>query len=168
MKEFGIKRENEERRDGGCGVVFDPETQKYAVGYESNGGLLLLFGGGVDIEQEDIQVGVLREITEESGLQNFLLVEKIAEAECHYQNSRKSVNRIAHATCFLVILKNKDLVPTQLEAHEKFTLYWATAHEIFENWNERNKNKDYDHWIYFLKKSITRVKELGYDTTSIS
>ena len=29
--EFGIKRENEERRDGGCSVVFNPETQKYAV-----------------------------------------------------------------------------------------------------------------------------------------
>lgn len=29
--EFGIKRENEERRDGGCAVVFDPVSQKYAV-----------------------------------------------------------------------------------------------------------------------------------------
>ena len=26
--EFGIKRENEERRDGGSGVIFDPKTQK--------------------------------------------------------------------------------------------------------------------------------------------
>ena len=25
--EFGIKREGEERRDGGCSVVFDPQTQ---------------------------------------------------------------------------------------------------------------------------------------------
>ena len=29
--EFGIKRENEERRDGGGAVIFDPETQKYGV-----------------------------------------------------------------------------------------------------------------------------------------
>ncbi len=27
--EFGIKRENEEQRDGGCAVVFDPVSQKY-------------------------------------------------------------------------------------------------------------------------------------------
>jgi hypothetical protein len=26
IPEFGIKRENEERRDGGCAIVFDPVT----------------------------------------------------------------------------------------------------------------------------------------------
>ncbi len=65
MKEFGIKRENEERRDGGCGVVFDPETQRYAVGKNIDDGILRLFGGGVD-KNEDIKDGVLREVIEES------------------------------------------------------------------------------------------------------
>jgi hypothetical protein len=32
IPEFGIKRDNEERRDGGCGIVFDPATKLYAVG----------------------------------------------------------------------------------------------------------------------------------------
>ena len=31
IPEFGIKRENEERRDGGCAVVFDPTSQKSAA-----------------------------------------------------------------------------------------------------------------------------------------
>jgi len=31
IPEFGTKRENEGRRDGGCAVVFDPASQKYAV-----------------------------------------------------------------------------------------------------------------------------------------
>lgn len=27
IPEFGIKREGEERRDGGCAIAFDPKTQ---------------------------------------------------------------------------------------------------------------------------------------------
>ena len=37
IPEFGIKREGEERRDGGCGVVFDPKSQKYAIGKQDSG-----------------------------------------------------------------------------------------------------------------------------------
>src|SRR6185369_4289765 len=117
-------------------------------------------------EGETIEAGVLREVIEEGGLDDFLHVEKIAEAFTHYFNSLKKVNRVAKATCFLVILKSRRLVPVQLEAHEKFTLAWVTAQEIKDNWGERNQNKDYDHWIYFFKKSVARAKELGYDTTS--
>ena len=43
--EFGIKRDNEERRDGGCAVVFDPVNQKYAVGKLPDGNLWLFSGG---------------------------------------------------------------------------------------------------------------------------
>jgi 8-oxo-dGTP pyrophosphatase MutT (NUDIX family) len=165
IPEFGIVRENEERRDGGCGIVFDPESQTYAVGEHTDDGLFRLFSGGVDPE-EDIQQGVLREIIEESGLNNFKYVEKIAEARTHYRNTLKNVNRVAHATCFLVVLENTDLVEVKLEEHEKFALVWSTAEQILSNWETRNENKDYDHWIYFLKKSVARAKALGYDTTS--
>ncbi len=158
--EFGIPRENEERRDGGCAVVFDLQTQKFAVGKQNNG-RLRLFSGGVDTN-EDIEQGILREVTEESGLHNFLYTEKIAEALCHFYNPLKKVNRVAFATCFLVILKNTDLIPTKLEAHETFILDWATADEILSNWNLHNQNKDCDHWIYFLNKSLERMKELKY------
>ena len=161
IMEFGIKRENEERRDGGCGVVFDPTTQKYAVGKDVNG-WLRLFSGGVN-KGEDIKDGVLREVVEESGLYDFLYVEKIAEAFCHFHNTLKNVDRVARATCFLVILKSAKLIPTKLEEHEKFVLAWASPEEILKNWEDRNQNKDYDHWIYFFKKSIERIKELGYD-----
>jgi 8-oxo-dGTP pyrophosphatase MutT (NUDIX family) len=166
IREFGIKREGEERRDGGCGIVFDPQSQKYAVGKQTDDGLFRLFSGGVDVN-EDIKEGVLREVVEESGLYDFLYVEKIAEALTHYHNSLRNVDRVAHATCFLVILKSNEVKPTQLEEHEKFTLVWASAEEILSNWNSRNENKDNDHWIYFLNKSVSRAKELGYDTASI-
>lgn len=164
IPEFGTKRENEERRDGGCGVVYDPESQRYAVNKLTNG-LLGLFSGGVD-PSEDIKEGILREVVEESGLDDFEYVEKIAEAETHYFNILKNVNRVAHATCFLVILKSRHTVPVKREAHETFSLHWATADEIFKNWESFNENHDHDHWIYFMKKAVARVSELGYDKTT--
>jgi 8-oxo-dGTP pyrophosphatase MutT (NUDIX family) len=165
IPEFGIKRENEERRDGGCGVVFDPVAQKYAVGVQDQGGAYRLFSGGVD-PKEDIESGVLREVIEESGLHDFLYVEKIGDAFTHFYNSLKKVNRVALATCFLVILRSTDLEPVKLEAHEQFSLAWVTAEELMKDWQSKNENKDYDHWIYFLRKSVARAKELGYDTTT--
>jgi ADP-ribose pyrophosphatase YjhB (NUDIX family) len=161
IPEFGIKRENEERRDGGCAVVFNPRTQLYAVG-EDEIGRLRLFSGGVN-EGEDIKDGVLREVVEESGLHDFEYVEKIAEALCHFHNTLKNVDRVAYATCFLVILKSANLIPTKLEEHEKFVLVWKTSEEIMKDWEKRNEQKDLDHWIYFFKKSINHIKELGYD-----
>lgn len=162
IPEFGIKRENEERRDGGCGVVFDPRSQKYAVGEDLVGGMYRLFSGGVN-PNEDIETGVLREVTEESGLNDFLYVEKIADALTHYRNELKNVNRVAHATCFLVILKSRKQIPVKLEAHEQFSLIWVTPQEIIDNWKLRNQNKDFDHWFYFFEKSVARARELGYD-----
>ena len=165
IPEFGIRRENEERRDGGCAVVFDPQSQKYAVSKQERGGRFGLFGGGVD-SREDIKEGVLREVIEESGLYDFLHVEEIAKALCHFHNTSKNIDRVAHATCFLLVLKSDKLMPTKLEEHEKFTLEWATPEEILMNWESHERNEDRDHWRYFLKKSVNRAIELGYDKSS--
>ena len=161
IPEFGIKRENEERRDGGCGIVYDPSTKFFAVGEHHDGGFLRLFSGGVD-EEEDIEKGVLREVTEESGLHDFDRVEKLAQAMSHYHNSLKNVNRLAFATCLLVILKSNDVKQVKLEEHEKFSLVWKTKDEILSNWEKHNENKDIDHWFYFFRKALARMKKLGY------
>jgi len=146
-------------------VVFDPVTKKYAAGLQAEDGRLRLFSGGVDAN-EDSEKGILREVPEESGLHDFLHVEKIAEAMSHFHNSLKNVNRLAHATCLLVVLRSADLQPTQLEEHEKFSLTWATEDEMLASWNADNQNHDHDHWIYFLGKAVLRLKELGYDIVS--
>jgi 8-oxo-dGTP pyrophosphatase MutT (NUDIX family) len=163
--EFGIKRENEERRDGGCAVVFDPESQKYAVGKSNINTNLRLFGGGLN-ENESMKEGVLREIVEESGLHDYLYVEEIDRVFAHYFNNSKKVSRCAEATCFLIVLNSTKLRPTKLEEHEKFSLAWVNPKEAIKNWESRNENKDYDHWIYFLRKSVNRAIELGHDTTN--
>ena len=164
--EFGIKRENEERRDGGCSVVFDPKTQKYAVYKNLKNGVLGLFGGGFD-ESENEEDGSLRELIEESGLIDFSHVEKIDKVLTHYFNSNKEVARVAYATCFLVILNSINTQQTKLEEHENFELVWANHNEILSSWKSRNHNKDYDHWVYFLEKAVKRAIELGHDKTSI-
>ena len=165
IPEFGIKRKNEERRDGGVGIVFDPQSQKYAVGKQHENGALRLFSGGVD-PNEDIKKGTLREVTEESGLHDFLHVEKIGEALTHYHNTLRNVNRVAHAACFLIVLKSIDMKEVHLEEHERFSMVWATAEEILSDMKLRNENKDNDHWVYFFEKSVARIKDLGYDTQS--
>lgn len=162
LREFGIKRENEERRDGGCAVVFDPKTQLYAVCVNDIGGAYRLCSGGIAAD-EDIQEGVLREVVEESGLYDFGHIEKIEQVWTHFHNALKKVNRVALATCYLVVLNSAATRPTQLEAHEKFTLAWKSAPEILENWKERNQNEDYSHWIYLFEKSLVRVRELGLE-----
>lgn len=159
--EFGTKRENEERRDGGFGIIFNPKTQLYAVGENIGDGNLRFFGGGVD-SQEDIEEGILREIIEESGLHDFLYIEKIGKVLAHYHNKPKNIDRITEATCLLIILKSANLMNTKLEEHEKFTLEWVRANKIFFDLRSRNQDKDYDHWIYFLEKSVKRIKELGF------
>jgi 8-oxo-dGTP pyrophosphatase MutT (NUDIX family) len=164
IPEFGTKRENEERRDGGCAVVFDPAAQKFAIGRQNNG-FLRLFSGGVDVG-ESTEEGTLREVTEEGGLCDFGHVEEVGQAFAHYHNTLKNVNRVALVTCYLVILKSTKLVPVKLEEHEKFSLDWVIADEIISNWESRNQNKDVEHWIYFFKKAIQRIKELGYDKTN--
>lgn len=161
IPEFGIKRDNEERRDGGCGVVFDPETGLFAVGRVESTGLLILFSGGVE-DGEDMQEGILREVREESGLHDFKHVEKVGEALTHYYNSSKKVNRVAHARCFLVVLNSRAHVPTKLEAHEDFTLHWKEADDVLAHWRERNRDEDYSHWIYFLDTAIQRLRDLGH------
>jgi 8-oxo-dGTP pyrophosphatase MutT (NUDIX family) len=165
IPEFGIKRDNEERRDGGCAVVFDPISQKYAVNKLIDYNRFGFFSGGVE-DGEDMQEGILREVTEESGLYDFFYVEKIAEALCHFYASLKKLNRVAYATCLFVILKSTDLKPTKLEEHERFELVWVTAEEMLLDLNKNNEDKNRDHWIYFFKKSVNRAIELGYDKTS--
>lgn len=161
IPEFGIQRENEERRDGGCAVVFDPETKLFAVGSHDNRKAYSLFSGGVE-KGEEIQAGILREVNEESGLHDFLSVENLGEVITHYYNNRKDVNRVAHATGLLVVLKSRSLIPTKLEPHERFELIWRDAADILGNWRACNQNEDYSHYIYFFEKALARLRELRY------
>ena len=58
IPEFGTCRENEERRDGGCAVIYDPTTGLFGIGKRELDGLYILFAGGVEAD-EDMTQGIL-------------------------------------------------------------------------------------------------------------
>jgi len=160
--EFGVKRDNEQRRDGGFAIIFDPINQLYAVGRHTSSDFLYLFGGGRD-EGENKKDGIIREVREESGLHDFLHVEEIGEAMVHYFHSIKKVNRITLAACFLIVAKSTSLVDTEPEEHENFSLTWVKKEDLIFNWkNNRDDENQPHHWIHFLEKTENKLKELGY------
>jgi len=160
--EFGIKRENEERRDGGFAIVFDPNTKKYACYKYPKSETLCFFGGGFNDNENEID-GSLRELTEESGFYDFLLVEKLGNCFVHYFNRNKQVNRSAMVTSILVVLNSSDKNNQSLEDHESdFELVFSEKDTILKSMLLNNQEKDYDHWIYFLEKADKRLKELGH------
>ncbi len=161
LPEFGVKRDSEERRDGGCAVIFYPITYLYAVGKHLDGGFLRLFSGGV-AENEDIVEGIKREVIEESGLYDFQRIENIGSAFAHYHNTLRKVNRVAKTSCLLIIVNSIDCVPVKHEDHEKFTLDWVSEEKLRNNWKKHNQEQELDHWFYFLDKASQRIREMGY------
>ncbi|HEY1041267.1 MAG TPA: class I tRNA ligase family protein [Candidatus Paceibacterota bacterium] len=164
--ENGDRRENEEFRNGGCGVIFDPATQKYAVAKWNDDGRVLLFAGGVD-DGEDVHDGVLREVKEESGLYDIKHFEWVDTAYAHYFNKAKNVNRVARAECYLAILNSADAQEVHREPHENFELVWMSAQEILNHWIEKN-DSGLHHYIHFFKQAVARAIELGHDAVSSS
>lgn len=161
IPEFGITRENEERRDGGCAVVFDPVTNLFAVTRDRTDGRLRLLSGGVD-EGEDIREGILREVEEEGGLYDFDRVEYVGEALAHYYNRLKNVNRVAHATCYLAIARSTDTRQQRLEEHEQFDLTWVSTDVLIKSWHEWNTEHGLDHWLYFFDRAQGMLREMGF------
>lgn len=160
LPEFGTPRENEERRDGACAVVFNPETALFAIGKPEESGFYWLFGGGLK-KAENPREGVLREVVEESGLHDFSQVELLGEAMAHYRNPLRQVNRVTKLSGYLLVLNSTDTLPVRLEEHEKFSLAWVSRDELLASWAAHNAENDLDHWIYFLGKAEAKLKELG-------
>nr|MBP7832087.1 class I tRNA ligase family protein [Candidatus Paceibacterota bacterium] len=163
-RETGEKKPNEEFRNGGAAVVFDPKGQKYAFADLGNG-KSLLFAGGVD-KGEDVTEGIIREVAEESGLQHFAYTESIETSYAHYFNTLKKVNRFARAECMLIILADTETKSVKLEEHEKFTLVWKDAKEVKDWWVKNDDEDGFKHYVRFLDLSVARAIELGYDKTS--
>ena len=164
VPEFGNHADNEQFADGGCSIVFDPIAQRYAV-TEDEKGFLRLPSGGIK-PGEDPKACILRETEEESGLYDFKSIESLGEVNAHYHNVAKNVNRVAHATCLLIVANSINTKPVQLEDHEKkFVLKWVTPDEAVAKWQTRI-DRGADHWIYLMEQAVGRLIELGIDKTN--
>jgi leucyl-tRNA synthetase len=162
--ETGQKRENEQFADGGCGVVFDPEAQKYAFAQLPDG-KFLYFAGGRN-EGESIKDAVTREVREESGLYDFASVDWIGKAYAHYMNPMKQIPRVAVADGFLVVLNSTNVQEHGREEHETFQLVWKDAKEVLEYWQKNNSDEGYSHYIRFLKEGVAMCIAKGVDKVS--
>ena len=164
IPEFGNHADNEQFADGGCSIVFDPIAQRYAVTQDDKG-FFRLPSGGIK-PGEDPKTCILRETEEESGLHDFKSIESLGEVNAHYHNVLKNINRVAHATCLLIVANSTKTKPVQLEDHEKkFVLKWVTPDAAIANWQTR-KDRGADHWIYLMGQAAGRLIELGIDKTS--
>ncbi len=114
-----------------------------------------------------MEKGILREVEEESGLYGFSRTEKIGTVWTHYYNIPKKVNRVALATCLLLVHDGSEKKP-KLEEHEQFELKWASADEILDNLRKHNVDSDRDHWIDFFCRAVGRAIELKLDKASDS
>lgn len=161
--ESGMRRQNEERRDGGVAVIFDPKTQKYAFGKTSEG-LLDLFGGGVD-GGEELFKGIKREVEEESGLHKFSDEGILDDAFVHYFNFKKQVPRRARATCLILVLEDRAIGNLAQEKHEDYQLLWLDPDEAISYWEHNDEDGDYAHWVKFLKRGVNWLVDEGIDTT---
>jgi leucyl-tRNA synthetase len=164
IPEFGVKRDNEQFADGGCSIVFDPVAQRYAT-LRNEKGFLVLPSGGMK-PGEDPKTTVLRETEEETGLYDFKSIESLGEVNAHYHHHTKNLDRVAHATCLLIVANSTKTKATKLEDHEKeMVLEWITPDEAIANWQSR-EDKGAEHWIYLMTQGVGRLIELGIDTTS--
>lgn len=163
--ETGQKREDEIFKDGGAGIVFDPQQQKYAVAKWRDNGRVTFLAGGKE-EDETAHEATLREVKQESGLFNFREIHKLGVAYPHFYNEAKNLNRFARAEFVLIILENSEMRESIQEPHENFELVWMTAEEINNAYKKQNSGSDYEHYLYFLHQGVAKAIELGYDTTS--
>jgi len=165
--ETGVSRENETKVKGVCAIAYNPKTKKFAVAEWADGwgqGLYGLFGGGRE-DGETPEQAIRREMAEESGLQDFKSVEYLYSSISHYYNGPKKSARRATVDCFLIVLNSEAQDDGKREVHETFTTGWRTAEEIIANWEDRNtkegQEKNYDHWLEFLKRGIEALREQG-------
>lgn len=165
VQSYGEKKPNETYVKGVCALIYDPETNAFAM-LKWNHGLFGLVAGGLNTD-EKIEDAIKREMIEESGLYDIKSIENLCYANAHFFNTAKQTNRDADTDCFLVVLSSRKTKPLQTEDHEQFELCWVTPEEILENWNKKNMTGGLDHWIDFLHKSLYRLKKLGYPVTLI-
>jgi leucyl-tRNA synthetase len=91
-------------------------------------------GGGID-DGETEEVGVVREVIEETGYTNFKEIRRIGTVEANYYNRIRKIYRQALATCYALRLANEDKQEqqlTDLEKRVRIENFWVTKEEALE------------------------------------
>ena len=73
---------------------------------------------------------VIKEIHEETGYKNAVIIEKLGVIHSKYYHAPKNLNRFGHAPAFYVELKNNERDEVSIEEATKHELIWLTKKEL--------------------------------------
>ncbi len=126
----GTPHENEEKKNSIVAVIYNPQNDKYlTLNWHSLGGRLFI--GGTIKDNETPLECALREITEETGLQNLELVATLPKINHHYYAYNKNKYFNIESTGFFFKLKDDSImIEPKKEEDENFTLEWVSKEEI--------------------------------------
>lgn len=127
----GEPKAHEEYRKSIVALLEDPATGKLlSINWGDKLGGNLFIGGGLE-DGEDVIATAIREIKEETGYKNVILVEQSETVHHHYFAASKNVARNIDATGLYFHLVNDEQVKQSLEADEqgKFKVEWITKEE---------------------------------------
>ncbi len=108
-------------------------------------------GGGIE-ENETDEEAIRREVLEETGLTDILLIRQVSPYVAGVQyRSTKQKNQQGYGTFYEVVLANKNQVPSEIE-QGKHTIKWISKNEVKQqiNWSWHK-----DAWGYYLNKNTS-------------
>ncbi len=127
----GEPKVHEEYRKSIVALLEDPATGRLlSINWGDKLGGNLFIGGGLE-DEEDVIATAIREIKEETGYKNVILVEQSETVHHHYFAASKNVARNIDATGLYFHLVNDEQGKQSLEADEqgKFKVEWITKEE---------------------------------------
>ncbi len=128
--EFGEKHPEAEYRKSIGAVIFNPEKTK-VLGLDWH--IYSVYGivqGGQDEGETEVQT-LKREIVEETGYQNFEIIEKLGDnIFSYFYADNKGLWRKLELACYKVELINLEQDEQELEDNEDFDLKWVYIDEF--------------------------------------
>lgn len=163
-KEYGERKDPHEFVDGISVVVFNKSKNKYLV-LRWPTGLGTIIGGGKN-EGESNDKAVIRELREEAGIINILEEYNVVETfYSNYWHKIKNGQRRGRGSVHLVVIDDNCIEESKTahESHEKFVIEWQSGDEMLQEIINIGEN---EHWIYGVKRAVTKNIDLGYDEVS--
>lgn len=145
---FGDKQLDETTRDTIVAVVFDQQSKTFLCQYWPDySGLTCLLSGGVE-PNEDADAAVIREVTEETGYDDFTVAGILGEnIEMHYVKP-SGEKYLKNITPYLVVLNSLNSIGHAREEDEKFDNLFRTPDEILammQDYETRTESSLEDH-----------------------
>jgi 8-oxo-dGTP pyrophosphatase MutT (NUDIX family) len=138
-------------------VLYNPQTELFALQYSAIDQMYFTLGGGVHGEDSFIDTAK-RELTEESGYVDFEIATQLGGQIVSYYHTTGIGNKERISTGFLAILQSDKNVGTNLEDYEiesGHTTIWKTQAEMIEIFKRQSATAiSFMYHFEFCKRAI--------------